>query len=103
MIVGAGWIGCEVAAAARKHGASVTMVDPLTQPLLRVVGEQVGAASPTLHREHGVDLRLGTGVTVRGRGRVSGVRLDDGTSVAADTVVVGVGVIPTSSSPTRPD
>ena len=95
VIVGAGWIGCEVAAAARKHGASVVMIDPLTQPLVRVVGEQVGAAFAGLHRDHGVDLRLGTGVSgFLGDGRVSGVQLSDGTSVPADTVVVGIGVIP---------
>ncbi|HSU36650.1 MAG TPA: FAD/NAD(P)-binding oxidoreductase [Propionibacteriaceae bacterium] len=95
VIVGAGWIGCEVAAAARKHGASVVMIDPLTQPLVRVLGEEVGAAFAGLHRDHGVDLRLGTGVSgFLGEGRVSGVQLSDGTSVPADTVVVGIGVIP---------
>ena len=94
-IVGAGWIGCEVAAAARKHGASVILVDPLTQPLFRVVGQRVGSAFAALHRDHGVDLRLATGVSgFGGEGRVSGVRLSDGTSVAADTVVIGIGVIP---------
>jgi len=71
------------------------MVDVLTQPLLRVVGQRVGAAFAALHRDHGVDLRLATGVgSFVGEDRVSGVRLGDGTSVAADTVVVGIGVIP---------
>ena len=100
VIVGAGWIGCEVAAAARHHGAAVTMIDPLAQPLLRVLGEQVGAAFAGLHREHDVDLRLGMGVTgfEAGEGAaadaVAGVRLSDGSLVPADVVVVGVGAAP---------
>ena len=96
VVVGAGWIGCESAAAARQRGASVTVVEPLTQPLLRVVGEQVGASFAALHREHGVDLRLGTSVVGFGGegGRVSEVRLPDGAVLPADTVVVGIGVVP---------
>jgi len=93
-VVGAGWIGCEVAASARHHGASVTMVDPLSQPLVRVVGEQVGEVFAALHRDHEVDLRLDTGVVgFAGQGSVSSVQLAGGGSVDADTVVVGVGVI----------
>ena len=95
VIVGAGWIGCEVAASARKHGAQVVMLDPLSQPLVRVVGEQIGAVFADLHREHEVDLRLGTGVAgFGGEGTVSSVQLVGGGSVEAETVVVGVGVIP---------
>ena len=96
VVIGAGWIGCESAAAARQRGASVTVVEPLTQPLLRVVGDEVGAAFAALHREHGVDLRLGTSVVGFGGegGRVSEVRLPDGSVLPADTVVVGVGVQP---------
>ena len=95
VIVGAGWIGCEVAAAARHHGASVTVVEPLSQPLVRVVGEQVGAAFADLHRDHGVDLRLGADVAgIVGDGRVESVKLTDGSSLPAETVVVGVGVKP---------
>jgi len=95
VIVGAGWIGCETAAAARRHNSNVVMLDPLTQPLLRVVGEDLGAMFADLHREHGVDLRMGTGVTgFVGEGAVSGVRLADGSVVGADTVIVGVGVRP---------
>ncbi|HET9872001.1 MAG TPA: FAD-dependent oxidoreductase [Propionibacteriaceae bacterium] len=93
VIVGAGWIGCEVAAAARSHGANVTMVDPAAQPLIRVLGQQVGAAFAALHRDHGVDLRLGTGVAgFGGDEQVASVTLTPGESVPADTVVVGVGV-----------
>jgi NADPH-dependent 2,4-dienoyl-CoA reductase/sulfur reductase-like enzyme len=96
VVVGAGWIGCESAAAARHRGASVTVVEPLTQPLVRVVGEQVGTTFAALHREHGVDLRLGTSVVGFGGegGQVSEVRLPDGAVLPADTVVVGVGVLP---------
>ena len=95
VVVGAGWIGCEVSAAAREHGASVVMVDPLTQPLVGVLGEQVGSAFAELHRAHGVDLRLRTGVTgFVGEQAVSAVRLEGGAKVEADIVVVGVGAIP---------
>jgi NADPH-dependent 2,4-dienoyl-CoA reductase/sulfur reductase-like enzyme len=96
-IVGAGWIGCEVAAAARKYGADVVMIDPLSQPLVRVLGEQVGQVFADLHREHGVDLRLGVGVSgfeEGPEGRLSGVRLSDGSLVEAELVVLGVGVQP---------
>ena len=95
-VVGAGWIGCEAAAAARQHGSSVIMVEPQSEPLFGVVGERVGATFAALHRDHGVDLRLGTKVHgfTGNDGRVIGVRLPGGASVAADTVVIGVGVIP---------
>jgi NADPH-dependent 2,4-dienoyl-CoA reductase/sulfur reductase-like enzyme len=95
VIVGSGWIGCEVAAAARKHGAKVTMLDPLSAPLVRVLGDQVGSAFAALHRENGVDVRLGVGVTGFGGDRsVSEVRLAGGASVPGTTVVVGVGAVP---------
>jgi 3-phenylpropionate/trans-cinnamate dioxygenase ferredoxin reductase subunit len=99
VVVGAGWIGCESAAAARQRGASVTVVEPLTQPLLRVAGERVGATFAALHREHDVDLRLGTTVVGFGGedGRVSEVRLPDGVTLPADTVVVGIGVLPNTA------
>ena len=95
-VVGAGWIGCESAAAARQHGSTVIMVEPQSEPLFGVVGERVGATFAALHRDHGVDLRLGTKVHgfTGNDGRVTGVRLPGGASVAADTVVIGVGVIP---------
>ncbi len=62
-IVGAGWIGLEVAAAARNADAEVTVLETLDQPLLRVVGPEVAAIFARLHREHGVDLRTGIGIT----------------------------------------
>jgi 3-phenylpropionate/trans-cinnamate dioxygenase ferredoxin reductase component len=95
-VVGAGWIGCEAAAAARQRGCSVVVIEPQPEPLFAVVGHQVGATFAALHREHGVDLRLGTKVRAftGNDGKVTGVRLHGGASVAADTVVVGIGVIP---------
>ena len=95
VIVGAGWIGCEAAAAARQHGANVTMIEPRSQPLLPVTGEQVGACFAALHRDHGVDLRLGIGVTgFAGDGAVSSVHIKGHASVPADIVLVGVGAAP---------
>jgi NADPH-dependent 2,4-dienoyl-CoA reductase/sulfur reductase-like enzyme len=95
VIVGAGWIGCEVAAAARTRGAEVSMVDPLPQPLHRVLGDPIGAVFRDLHSEHGVSLHLGTGAAGIGtRDGTRVVRLDDGRELLADVVVVGVGATP---------
>jgi 3-phenylpropionate/trans-cinnamate dioxygenase ferredoxin reductase component len=95
VIVGGGWIGCEAASAARQRGANVTMIEPRSQPLLHVVGEQVGATFAALHRDHGVDLRLGIGVTgFAGDGTVSSVHIKGHASVPADTVLIGVGAAP---------
>src|SRR5215211_2387785 len=95
VIVGAGWIGCEAASAARQRGANVTMIAPASQPLLHVVGEQIGASFAALHRDHGVDLRLGIGVTgFAGDGTVSSVHIKGHASVPADTVLIGVGAAP---------
>ncbi len=95
-VVGAGWIGSEVASAAHGHGCDVVLLDPLPQPLIRVLGDRIGGAFAALHRANGVDLRTTTGVTgfVGAEGQVTGVELSDGTTVAADVVVVGVGVRP---------
>ena len=84
VIVGAGWIGLEVAAAARTADCDVVVVEPLDEPLLRVVGKEVGHAFATLHRRHGVDLRTSTGlssVTTSSRGDTAVVHMDDGTFV----------------------
>jgi 3-phenylpropionate/trans-cinnamate dioxygenase ferredoxin reductase subunit len=95
VIVGAGWIGCEAASAARQRGANVTMIAPASQPLLHVVGEQIGASFAALHRDHGVDLRLGIGVTgFAGDGTVSSVHIKGHASVPADIVLVAVGAAP---------
>jgi NADPH-dependent 2,4-dienoyl-CoA reductase/sulfur reductase-like enzyme len=95
VVVGAGFIGAEVAAAARTRGLAVTVVEPLPVPLARGLGERMGSICAELHRDHGVDLRCGVGVAaVEGAGRVEGVRLADGTRVPADVVVVGIGAAP---------
>ena len=95
VIVGAGWIGCEAAAAAREHGANVTVIEPRSQPLLQVVGEQIGATFAALHRDHGVDLRLGIGVTgFAGDSAVSSVHIKGHASVPADIVLIAVGAAP---------
>jgi 3-phenylpropionate/trans-cinnamate dioxygenase ferredoxin reductase subunit len=94
-VVGAGWIGTEVAASARQLGADVVLVDPLDVPLQRVLGVQVGAVFGRLHADHGVVLRSGTGVTeLRGSDSVEEVVLGDGSVEPADLVVVGIGVLP---------
>ena len=94
-IVGAGWIGCEVAAAARALDTDVTLVDPLTTPLQRVLGPQVGSVFADLHRDHGVELRLGAGVVdAKGTRLVEQLTLSDQTTINTDLVVVGIGVTP---------
>jgi NADPH-dependent 2,4-dienoyl-CoA reductase/sulfur reductase-like enzyme len=95
LVVGAGFIGAEVAASARARGLAVTVIEPLPVPLARGLGERMGALCADLHREHGVDLRCGVGVaSIEGDGRVERVVLGDGTRVAADVVVVGIGAVP---------
>ena len=94
-VVGAGFIGGEVAASARALGLDVTLIEALPVPLARVLGAEMGAACGRLHQEHGVDLRLGVGVdAVEGDGRVERLLLSDGSTVDADVVVVGIGVVP---------
>ncbi len=96
VIVGAGWIGLEVAAAAREHGAEVTIIEPQPAPLYGVVGEQIGTWFADLHRSHGVELLLGDGVaSLEGEdGKVTAVVTTSGRRLPADTVVVGVGIRP---------
>jgi 3-phenylpropionate/trans-cinnamate dioxygenase ferredoxin reductase subunit len=96
LIIGAGWIGLEVAAAARLAGVEVTVLEAADLPLLHVLGPQVAPVFADLHREHGVDLRLGVRVaevTVSGQ-KATGARLADGTRIGADTVIVGIGAAP---------
>ena len=94
-VIGAGWIGLEVAAAARLAGMDVTVVDPVAQPLANILGERIGGYFADLHRRHGVDLRLGTGVSaiLDSNGRAGGLRTDKG-DIAADAVLMAVGAIP---------
>jgi 3-phenylpropionate/trans-cinnamate dioxygenase ferredoxin reductase subunit len=95
VVVGAGFIGAEVAATCRMRALEVTVLEALEAPLVRGLGPVLGAVCGELHRDHGVDLRLGVGVAgFEGAGRVERVRLDDGTTIEADVVVVGVGVAP---------
>ena len=95
VIIGGGWIGLEVAAAARNAGVDVTVVEMQDLPLLGVLGPEVAEVFADLHREHDVDLRLGVGVdAIEARNGASEVRLADGASVPADLVVVGIGVQP---------
>jgi len=95
VIIGAGWIGCEVAASAKQRGAEVTMVAPEDVPLERVLGPEVGAIYREVHASKGVELALGVGVdAIEGSGSVTGVRTSDGSVHAADLVVVGVGAAP---------
>jgi 3-phenylpropionate/trans-cinnamate dioxygenase ferredoxin reductase component len=95
VVVGAGFIGLEVAASCRARGVNVTLVEPLAQPLVRILGDEVGAALADVHRAQGVDVRLGTGVAgiERAPGGVC-VRLDDGDAVRAGRAIVGIGVTP---------
>jgi 3-phenylpropionate/trans-cinnamate dioxygenase ferredoxin reductase subunit len=95
VVVGAGFIGAEVAATARGLGLEVTMIEALPVPLGRVLGDTIGTVCGDVHRDHGVDLRLGVGVDgIDGSGRVERIRLSDGTTIDADVVVVGIGVSP---------
>lgn len=94
-VVGAGFIGAEVAASARVRGLDVTVLEALPAPLARAFPAEMGAACAGLHLDEGVDLRCGVTVAgFEGEGRVSGVRLGDGSVVEADVVVVGIGVVP---------
>jgi 3-phenylpropionate/trans-cinnamate dioxygenase ferredoxin reductase subunit len=95
VVVGAGWIGSEVAASARQMGREVAMVDPGAVPLAKVMGPEVGAVFRQLHASHGVELYLGTGVeAVVGSETAEGVRTGDGRVIEADLVVAGIGVVP---------
>jgi 3-phenylpropionate/trans-cinnamate dioxygenase ferredoxin reductase subunit len=100
VVIGAGFIGAEVAATCRQRGLDVTLLEMLPQPMVRGLGSELGSVIAAVHRDHGVDLRLG--VTVEsidgdGEGQVQSVRLGDGSRVDADVVVVGVGVVPATS------
>ncbi len=99
VLVGGGWIGLEVAAAARLAGAVVTVVVRGERPLGEVLGPQMADLFAGLHREHGVVLRTRTGVReLRGdHGRVRSVVLDDGSALDADVVVLGLGADPSTA------
>ncbi len=95
LIVGAGWIGLEVAAAAREAGGRVTVVEPAAIPLAKVLGPELAPILADLHREHGVDLRLRTSLeSVQVADGRTTARLSDGTEVTPDLVLVGIGAVP---------
>lgn len=98
-VCGGGWIGLETAAAARSYGAEVVLLEPEPTPLHRSLGPELGEVFAGLHRDHGVDLRTGTGVTeLRGAaGRVHQVVTSSGDALEADTVIVAVGVAPNTA------
>lgn len=95
VVIGAGFIGCEVAASLRKLGVDVVLVEPQPAPLASVLGQQIGDLVTRLHRAEGVDVRCGVGVSdVSGDDRVRKVTLSDGTELDADIVIVGIGSHP---------
>jgi 3-phenylpropionate/trans-cinnamate dioxygenase ferredoxin reductase subunit len=95
VVVGAGWIGAEVAASARQRGMDVAIIDPHSVPLERVLGREVGAVYRDVHADHGVRMLLETGVDAfEGSTAVERVRTLDGRVLDCDVVVVGVGVTP---------
>jgi 3-phenylpropionate/trans-cinnamate dioxygenase ferredoxin reductase component len=96
VVIGGGYIGLEAAAVLRKFGCEVTLVEMLPRVLARVAGPELSAFYEAEHRAHGVDLRLETGVEALtgADGKVSGVVLSTGETIAADMVVVGIGIVP---------
>ncbi|MEV1025267.1 FAD/NAD(P)-binding oxidoreductase [Streptomyces sp. NPDC050264] len=95
VIVGGGFIGTEVAAAAIGRGCPVTVVDPLPEPMARLVGPEIAGSLVELHRRHGVQTRFGTGVVaIKGRAGALTVELDSGERLIASTAVVGIGSVP---------
>ncbi len=97
-VIGAGFIGSEIAAVARKRGHDVTIVEALPVPLVRGVGERMGQALTALHERHGTRVLTGASVTeIRGSSSVEAVVLDDGTVIDTDVLVVGVGAGPNTA------
>jgi NADPH-dependent 2,4-dienoyl-CoA reductase/sulfur reductase-like enzyme len=100
VVVGAGFIGSEVASTCARLGCRVVVVEAAATPLSLALGEQVGGACGSMHGRNGVELRTGTGVrSARGSGSAAGgsggaVELSDGSAIPADVVVVGIGVVP---------
>ena len=102
-MVGAGWIGSEVAASARQLGKEVALIEAAQVPLERVLGTEVGTMFRDLHAEHGVELHMGVGVEAfRGSATAEQVVLADGTVVSGDLFVVGVGVSPRTELAEQP-
>jgi 3-phenylpropionate/trans-cinnamate dioxygenase ferredoxin reductase component len=94
-VVGAGWIGTEVAASARQKGVEVTLIDPLQVPYENILGKEIGMFYRDVHASHGVELLLGDGVeSFQGDGRLARVRTTSGRTIECDFAVVGIGVVP---------
>ena len=95
VVIGAGFIGMEVAASARERGLEVVVIEAMEAPLLRGLGRRLGELVGQRHRDHGVDLRCGVGVQgLLGEGAVSGLSLSDGSTLEVQNVLVGIGVVP---------
>ncbi|MEU4546835.1 NAD(P)/FAD-dependent oxidoreductase [Nonomuraea dietziae] len=95
VIIGAGWLGSELAAASRTLGNHTTVIDPLPTPLYHVLGDQIGGLFAGRHRDHGVNLLLGDGVeAILGTHSVDAVQTITGQTIPADLVIVGVGAVP---------
>ena len=98
VIVGGGFIGTEIAAAARARGCEVTVIDPIAEPMTRLVGPEVAGSLVDLHQRNGAKTRFGVGVVgIEGEDGALTVTLDDGDTVSASTVVVGIGSIPSTT------
>ena len=95
VVIGGGYIGLEAAAVLTKMDCKVTLLEALPRVLARVAGEELSAFYEKEHRDHGVDLRTGVSVeSLEGEGRITGVKLADGTVIPADAAIVGIGIIP---------
>jgi len=95
VVIGGGYIGLEAAAVLTKLGCNVTLLEALPRVLARVAGPELSAFYEKEHRDHGVDLRTGVAVeSIEGDGRVTGVKLADGTVLPAEAVIVGIGIVP---------
>ena len=98
VVIGAGFIGLEAAATAKKRGAEVTVLEGLEAPLIRAMGAEMGAAIGAVHERNGVAVRCGVQVaSINGDARVTGVTLTSGETIAADVVIVGIGVSPATT------
>jgi 3-phenylpropionate/trans-cinnamate dioxygenase ferredoxin reductase subunit len=95
VVIGGGWIGAEFAASARQAGLEVTVIDPAPLPFARILGDRIGALYRDVHREHGVEMLLGTRVqAIEGKGVAERVTTTEGRAIDCDFVVVGIGVTP---------
>jgi 3-phenylpropionate/trans-cinnamate dioxygenase ferredoxin reductase subunit len=99
VIAGSGWIGLETAAAAREYGCEVTVVEPEGTALHRSLGPELGEVFADLHRSHGVTFRFGEGLSemTGSSGKLTGAVTSSGEELAADTVIIAIGVVPNAA------